>query len=324
LTLVRQKVYNGNVYFESCTFSHICTDMRTSSDNRGPEHSLLRHKPSDTAEIVYRVRSRVPEPIETVLASFATFSKSMSQSTKGEQAEQLIARLTALLGTLQRDDLGIPVPDVISHQIIHLKDRLKQTTCVKINELRRRRGVTRLSVAQSTVFTVIYKGFNMTLSTKTHKSQYADGSFDTETCSALHVQSLDVPGESHISAYFKGRTDCDQTVWLHPVIMAYNEVDCHANVFKSVRADDLDGLKELLQIGEASLRDCDMEGRTLLFVSFHTHVTQSLLMRAASMPASMRALKSAASSLTTGVTSIAVARKYFLAALCVNVILIRF
>jgi hypothetical protein len=273
---------------------------------------------------MHRVRSRVPEPIETVLASLATFSKSMSLSTKGEQAEQLIARLTALFDILQRDDLDIPVPDVISHQIIHLKDRLKQTTCVKINELRRRRGVTRLSVAQSAVFTVIYKGFNMTLTTKSHKSQYADGSFDTETCSALHVQSLDVPGKSHISAYFKGRTDCDQTVWLHPVIMAYNEVDCHANVFKSVRTDDLDGLKELLQIGEASLRDCDMEGRTLLFVSFHTHKTQLLLMRAASMPASMRALESAASSLTTGVTSIAVARKYFLAALCVNVILIRF
>jgi hypothetical protein len=212
----------------------------------------------------------VPEPIETVLASLASFSKSMSQSAKGEQAERLIARLNVLLDTLQRDDLGIPVPDIISRQIIHLKDRLKQTTCVKINEVRRRRGGTGLSVAQSAVFTVNYKGLEMTLVTKTLKAQYANGSFDTETCSTLYVQSLGMPGGSNISAYFKGRMDCDETVWLHPVVMAYNEIYCHAKVFDLVRTDDLDGLKELLQTGEASLRDCDMEGRTLLFVSLHT------------------------------------------------------
>jgi hypothetical protein len=276
LTLVRQTVYNGNVYFESCTFSHICTDMRISSDKRGPEQPLPRCKPSESGEIVHRMRSRVPEPIETVLASLATFSKSMSLSTKGEQAEQLIARLTALFGILQRDDLDIPVPDIINRQILHLKDRLKHATCVKINEVRRRRGVTRLSLAQSAVFTVIFEGFELTLTTKTLESQYADGSMDTETYSSLHVQSVGVPGGSHISAYFRGRMDCDETVWLHPVVMAYNEVDCHAKVFDLVRTDDLDGLKELLQIGEASLRDCDMEGRTLLVVSSHTHVAAPL------------------------------------------------
>jgi hypothetical protein len=318
LILVRQTVYNGNIYFESCTFAHISTDMILSSDNRGPEQPLPRCKPCDTGEIVHRVRSRVPEPIETVLASLATFSKSMSQSTKGEQAEQLIARLTALFNILQRDDHDLPVPEILSRQILHVKDRLKQTTCVKINEVRRRRGVTRLSVTQSAVFTVIYNGFEMTLMNKILESQYADGSLDTETCSTLHVQSLGVPGGSHISAYFKGRTDCDQTVWLHPVVLAYNEADRHAKVFDLVRTDDLDGLKELLQIGEASLRDCDIEGRTLLFVSLHTHVTQLLLMRAASMPATMRASKSVASSLITEVTLIAMFRKCFLSALFAN------
>jgi hypothetical protein len=266
LTLVRQTVYNGNVYFESCTFSHMCTDVRTSSDNGGLEPSP-QCKPSDTSQVMHRVRSRVPEPIETVLASLATFSKSMSLSAKGEQAEQLIARLTALFGILQRDDLDLPVPDIIIRQIHHLKDRLKQTTCVKINKVRQRRGTARVSVAQSAVYSVEFEGLMICLMTKTLKSQYADGSSDTQTCSALHVRSLGGSVESHISAFFTGQSNCDQSVWLHPIIMAYNQVESHAKVLDLVRTDDLDGFRGLLQTGEASLRDCDREGRTLLFVS---------------------------------------------------------
>jgi hypothetical protein len=266
LTLVRQTVYNGNVYFESCTFSHMCTDVRTSSDNGGLE-PLPQCKPSDTSQVMHRVRSRVPEPIETVLASLATFSKSMSLSAKGKQAEQLIARLTALFGILQRDDLDLPVPDIIIRQIHHLKDRLKQTTCVKINKVRQRRGTARVSVAQSAVYSVEFEGLMICLMTKTLKSQYADGSSDTQTCSALHVRSLGGSVESHISAFFTGQSNCDQSVWLHPIIMAYNQVESHAKVLDLVRTDDLDGFRGLLQTGEASLRDCDREGRTLLFVS---------------------------------------------------------
>jgi hypothetical protein len=191
----------------------------------------------------------------------------MSQSTKGKQAEQLIARLTVLFSILQRDDLDMPVPGIIGRQILHLKDRLKQTTCVTINKVRQRRGSARVSVAQSAVYSVEFEGLMICFMTKTLESQYADGSFDTQTCSALHVRSLGGSLGSHISAFFTGQLNCDQTIWLHPVIMAYNPVDYHAKVLDLVRTDDLDGFREFLQAGDASLRDCDREGRTLLFVS---------------------------------------------------------
>jgi hypothetical protein len=240
--------------------------VRTYSDNRSLE-PLPQCKASDTGQVMHRVRSRVPESIEPVLASLATFSKSMSLSTKGDQAEKLVARLMVLFGILQRDDLDIPVPDIIARHVHHLKDRLKQTTCVNINKVRRQRCSIRASVAHSAVYRVKLEGLMMCLTTKTLESQYADGSFDTQTCSALHVRSLGGSVGPHISAFFSGQSNCDQTIWLHPIVMAYNQVESHAKVLDLVRTDDLDGFQDLLQTGEASLRDCDRQGRTLLYVS---------------------------------------------------------
>ena len=48
---------------------------------------------------------------------------------------------------------------------------------------------------------------------------------------------------------------------------SYNRVDSGAKVFKLVENDDLAGLMTLFVRGEASMRDCDEAGRSLLSVS---------------------------------------------------------
>jgi hypothetical protein len=54
---------------------------------------------------------------------------------------------------------------------------------------------------------------------------------------------------------------------MHPIVLAYNQVNSGAQVFKLVEEDDLDGLMRFLALGQASIRDCDEAGRSLLHVS---------------------------------------------------------
>ena len=86
-----------------------------------------------------------------------------------------------------------------------------------------------------------------------------------ETCSALNVQHLSKG--SGISAFFGERDNIDHVTTLCPAVTAYNQVSNDSEVFQITRKDSLDDLLRMLAIGEASIRDCDEEGRSLLLVS---------------------------------------------------------
>jgi hypothetical protein len=256
-----------NAYFKGCTFSKSHTQFPMTSSSNGFGQTLLERGPSNSGKLTRKVNAKSLHPLDTVLANIATYSKSMSQSKAGKQAMQLAAQVTVFLDAIQKVNQRRFVPDIVDRQIRRLKARLKQTTGVKINEARQQCQPTRLSAARSEVLSVTFEHLQICLVTKTLDSRLSDGSPVTQTCSTLHVQPLGVSAPPRVSIFFVEETDCDRTVWLHPNILAYNEVSCHAKVFDLVRRDDLNGFKELLQIGEASLRDCDREGRTLILVS---------------------------------------------------------
>lgn len=104
--------------------------------------------------------------------------------------------------------------------------------------------------------------------TKTLHSRSDDGRMLTETCSALNVERAAGSRGPCIAAYFGESVDFDRTITMHPIVLAYNQVDNDAQVLKLVKNDDLDGLIRLLALGQASIRDCDEAGRSLLHVSF--------------------------------------------------------
>jgi hypothetical protein len=58
--------------------------------------------------------------------------------------------------------------------------------------------------------------------------------------------------------------------------MAYRNVDSSSKVFELIRDDDVNGLTRLIALQEASRRDCDAEGRSLLYVSIH-HIDHDYL-----------------------------------------------
>ena len=95
-----------------------------------------------------------------------------------------------------------------------------------------------------------------------------------ETCSALHVQHIS--RGSVVSAFFGERDNIDHVTTLCPVVTAYNQVSNDSEVFRIVEQDSLDDLLRMLAIGEASIRDCDEGGRSLLLVSpLATHLDVS-------------------------------------------------
>jgi hypothetical protein len=261
-----QIAHNGGVFYQSCTFSetHIYGPMQF--DGNRLEQPLPNCRQSSFEHVTRRLKVTGSDPLEAVFADIATFSKSIGHAKTGRQAKKLAAQLIVILNTLQKAEHGTP-SDIVDHQIRHLRRRLKQTTHVKINEAHLRREDVRRSEVHSELYNVKLNGWNVCLMTRTFKARYTDGSFDAQTCCSLHVQSCGTSEVSQVSAYFNERTNWDHTVWLHPTILAYNVVESNASVFDLVRRDDLNGLKEMLQRGQASLRDCDNRGRSLLLVS---------------------------------------------------------
>lgn len=261
--------YNGDVNFESCTLTgrfipvstlSVGDDLRNSSAVRGKvEHKL--------GKVTQRLNFHTLEPLDNALAKLRVFSKSMGQRAKGKMAERIIAQLMAILDHAQYAGHNHPVSSVFGRQIQYLKGKLEQTTRVTINEAHKRGRTTQISNIHSDFVRVILRDFEICLMIKTVASHAASGSSAVQKYSALHVNSLDAYSGSHVTAFFKEQTNYEYMAGLHPTIMVYNQVASRAEVFRLVENDDLDGLKLQLQIGKVSLRDCDRQGRTLLFVS---------------------------------------------------------
>ena len=121
-------------------------------------------------------------------------------------------------------------------------------------------------MAQSKFAKITSGQWEITLTTKILHSRSTSGRIFTETCSALSIQpSLGFQGP-YIAAFFGASADVQRTITINPIVTAYNLVDDHAEVFRFVKDDDLDGLMKHLAFGRATIRDCDKIGRSLLHV----------------------------------------------------------
>ena len=221
-----------------------------------------------TTKTKRKVGVKGSDPLGTVFASLKAYSKSMSQSIEGKQAQNLVSQLATILDVSQKcgNNGPYPVPSSIANQIRHLRLQLKQTNSVKINKARLQGWAPGFTEAHTDIFDVSSEPFKVCLITRILESKNAIEPSATHIHYTLHVQSRGAYQEAHTTAFFFEKIDSNQTTWVHPTILAYNQVDSCSEVFDLVRKDDLEGLQTLLQMGEASWRDCDQEGRTLLMV----------------------------------------------------------
>jgi hypothetical protein len=158
--------------------------------------------------------------------------------------------------------------DDLNQNLHDMRDQLHRAERIKINAALPQAHASRPYKVESK-FTAITTGrWEIWLTTKTLHSRSTFGQMLTETCSALRIQrALGFQGP-RIAVFFGESADFYQTVTIHPTILAYNQVHSGAKVFKLVENDDLEGLIRHLALGQASMRDCDEDGRLLLHVSF--------------------------------------------------------
>lgn len=116
----------------------------------------------------------------------------------------------------------------------------------------------------------------------------ASGLHTEESLSSLRVRPLDGCSGTPLTVSFRSKICLASSTVHHPSIIAYHSVKRTSEAFEMVRRDDLGGLLRLLALGKATLRDCDEENYTLLYVSLVPRPWQSCWrVTLSSMPAIM-------------------------------------
>jgi hypothetical protein len=271
------RVHNGNAYYVTynCCPGHglplqIHDDTRQQPAIEDLARSSQKRKRSveDVENDMQDGRQRLT--LAAALESLGQYSKSMQQQRDGKEGSEIATQLTVILETLGQ---GRPDSDVsrgLDDQVERLLDQLRRTKRVKINAPPPRSQLSRLHKANHKVVHVRFGQWQISLLTKELTSRMVDGQVDTEIYSSLHVQHAFNSRGPPIAAYFGESYNADHTTSLHPIVSSYNQVDSSSKVFDLVERDDLNGLMRLLAVGEASIRDCDAEGRSLLFVGLIT------------------------------------------------------
>lgn len=108
---------------------------------------------------------------------------------------------------------------------------------------------------------------SLTMTSYTKHAHDDEGNEVLQQVSAIRFNPSSERAGSSFVALFAGEIDHYQKIVLHPTIMAYRNVPSNSKVFQLVEEDDLEGFKRLLLAQEATTRDCDENGISLLGVS---------------------------------------------------------
>jgi hypothetical protein len=267
----------GNIYnYNNCYVTYESQPGRDpppvlSTDQQATVEHVLRpllkrkRSASDASKTTHDTRER--QTLAAALESLGHYSKSMQQQSEGGQSEKIATQVTLILQSFEQAVSAKEKTKDFDRQVQDLKEQLRRAKLIKVNAITRQaRAATRLK-GQSKLTRIAYGHWEISLSTKTLQSRLPDGQMLMETCSALHVQHVLGSSRPCVAAFFGERVDSYGTGIMHPIIWAYNQVENGAQVFKLVENDDLDGLMTHFADGQASIRDCDEAGRSLLSVS---------------------------------------------------------
>lgn len=274
------RIHNGNNYYITydCSTGHgpvptLPSDQQTTVGYVSRLSQKRKRPVSDAPGMPSGNRER--QTLASVLESLGQYSTSIQQQSKGEQSTMIAAQLAIILEHFEQAALESfeevasdreTIAD-LERQLQDLKYQLRRATSIKINAISPQTHPSRQYKAQSKLTRITWGQWEISLCTKTLHSRSVHGEMLTETCSVLDVQHTVGSRGPCIAAYFGESVDLDRTTTMHPIVLAYNQVDNDAKVLELVKDDDLDGLIRHLALGQASIRDCDEAGRSLLHVS---------------------------------------------------------
>lgn len=209
--------------------------------------------------------------LDNALASLRSYAACAQTQKTGKYKASIGAPLAVILNAFTRTEHGnVPLKEA-SDRIQNLCQQIERSGSIKINTPCSRQRVAQFSRAESQMLSVHVGSWQISLTTKTVRSGCVEGECEIQTCSALHVRRLRSGGGTYITAFFNETSGIEGYTSLPPVLCTYRQVRNTDRIFELVANDDLRSLEESLRAREAFLRDCDEDGRSLLFVSTKDH-----------------------------------------------------
>jgi hypothetical protein len=210
------------------------------------------------------------DPIDMVIDHLSQLYLSIRHLQKDRDAQRLAKWIRVLVGTFTDEHAESQLEHTLEG-LESLQNGLVSVNRVSVNSAptSRRKLPMHVFEVKRKSSVVIVGRWEIRLDTMTRDSIDTKGQEVIESFSSLHLKPAGVPivGDTSVSAFFGERTDHLQRSFFSPTIITYRIVDSSSEVFDLVRRDDMNGLVRLIALQKASVRDCDEDGRSLLFVS---------------------------------------------------------
>jgi hypothetical protein len=292
-------------FYHSCSTSsqHSSKSLESSGhqiEGRGNElHSLKRKQTSDTycgpdaesrkGELFSSKRRRIPndvsvkqdtdkeDSLEYVLNTFGKFSKSIQDQRLKKDAKKLVRRIVLIINAVKRQaatSQGNEQLDGHGRAASHDEDDFENIgNCllvaerVDINTGCHHIGCTKLVRVFRKRDVVKFGQWEISLSTSSFESRDENGTEIVESLTSVSLNPRTPSAGPPVQILFGKQTNHSAVGFIHPVVLAYRLIPNDSEVFELIEKDDLEGLKELLACGKATLRDCDEYNAGLLTVS---------------------------------------------------------
>ena len=210
------------------------------------------------------------DPVDMAIDHLGQLCLSIQHFQKDGDAQRLAKWLRVLVGTFTDEHAESQLEHTLD-ALESLQNGLVSVNRVSINSTptSRRTFPTHIYEVKRKSSVVVAGRWEVRLDTMFRDSIDTKGQEVNESFSTLRLKlaGATVAGGTSVSAFFGERTELLQRSFLSPTIITYRTVTDSSEVFELVRRDDVDGLVRLVALQKPSARDCDEDGRSLLFLS---------------------------------------------------------
>ena len=260
------RIHNGHNFY----FHQYYTVQSDQDDFVGSSFQANLKRKRSLADIQANPRTRkAQETLDDVLKKLGKLALSIQHRKEGNAAEKIARRVAAIFDAITTHGDDGTWDKTAARQLGKLGATVKWEEQFDINSVPQRGLIDRMARAKTRRIFVQISDWNISLTTTTLDAQGDGGLREVDCFSTLRAEPQHRFSGPALAVFFSEYRNCRSTITIPPTVLAYNTVSNDAEVFQLLQSDDLDGLLRLLASGEATIRDCDESGRSLLHVSFH-------------------------------------------------------
>jgi hypothetical protein len=255
-------VYNIRNFYGAWPDALSCENQTGAASNSG---SALVKRKRPTCDLGDQP-SRGDNPFLTLaINQLGEFSTSLRHQKQDEAAQRVISWIRVIVDAVGASGTASRGSHT-TKEVAKMNDGLLLTNRVGINSVGQRQMPEQVIRATRKSSLIVFEKWKIALDTTSWVALDEHACEVTGSFSALRLTPLDLASASPIAAFFGERTDYLQSSVIHPTIFAYRTVSSQSEIFDIVLRDDVTRLMLLLTEQEATIRDIDEEGQSLLHV----------------------------------------------------------